>query len=436
MSSSGEPYSRRILERFKPGGIGRHISWLLLHSGSEAVTMTLATLLAARWMGPIAWGQLGILLTGAQLVSMVADGFYGTIIKVVSEERARENAGVAQLASRLVWLTTLILLGLSVLVEAATYVWFPDKLQGGWVLAGVLVAASRGWRTAYDGAYRGFQEFSLPALAGIVCTSGTAGAIIALTAAGHGVGAYLTVMAAGLIVNCLWLAAAFYFKVRPRVGGQQTRETPWKIEKFIRYSVPLAWRGAVGFLFLKINIWMLAALSTDFDAGQFRLTDQFLTIPALLLSAVLAAIAPRVPAAALEGREALERLAGRVNGLMLGLSIPLALFFWFNGPILQRIFPSYVLSSEMLAYFAPSMLVMGIGYSASIFLIQGGQPGAAFLITLVSGVANVAFAWLGFRWGGVKGLALGTGVVHFTSYVVTVLVTNRLFRIPFQVRLH
>lgn len=241
-------------------------------------------------------------------------------------------------------------------------------------------------------------------------------------------------MVAGTVSNCLWLSWAYRRKFITSQGSAPAID--FKTSQFFRYSLPLALRGASGFLFLKVNIWMIGWLATEFDAGQFRLVDQFLTIPALILSATLAAVAPRIAESQVHGPSYLSNLVYKVYGFMLLLTVPMAVAIWFNRPLLQLLFPDYMASGTMLMVFAPAMAVQGLGYAASIVLVQGSQPGAAFMITLISGLTNVLAAWVGFRINGVMGLVTATAVVHFLTHTATVIIMHWLFKMPFRVRFH
>ncbi len=423
----------RVTARFKPGGIGRHISWLMLQSMFEAATMTVATLLAAKWFGPVAWGQLAIVLTGVQLISMIADGFYGAVLKFVSDASARQDPASARIGWHFGWLSILVLFFLSALLGISSFAGYSSDLLPVWIVLAVILATARGWRAVFDGGFRGHQQFRAPAIAGIVCSATMAGAIIALSAVGYRVTAYLAVMAAGTLLNSAWLAMVYRNQILQGRSQVESGHAP-DSNDFVRYAMPLAFRGLAAFLFIKVNVWILGDLATKYDTGQFRLADQFITIPTLVLSAVLAAITPRLAQAQLEGHAHLSMMLSKVYGFMLVLTLPLAIFFWWNGPLITWLFPEYGPASEMLRYFAPAMVVQGVGYAASVLLVQGGHPGAAFFLTLFPGIANVAAAYFGFKWNGVFGLTLGTAVVHFITYTATIIVAHRLLRLPFRIR--
>lgn len=423
----------KVTIRFKPGGIGRNMSWLLLHSGTEASALTIAALLAANWFGPAAWGQLGILLTGVQLVSMLGDGLYPAIVKYVADARAADNPAAELIGWRFAWLAVAALSVAAVLLGGTAYLVFPSQLSPVWVLLAVILAAMRGWRTSADGAFRGLQQFRWSAVAGMTCAVLMAVAIIAFSAAGYRVSSYLAVMVVGTLANCIWLAVFYHRKFLRNAAPMLDGNSP-SPGNFFRYAFPLALRGLATFLFLKINIWTLGAMASESDAGQFRLTDQFLTVPALILSAVLAAVAPRLASAQVAGKQQLGMFQAKVYGLMLLLTIPVAIFFWFNGVFLRVLFPDFGPAGEMLRYFAPSILIMGMAYAASMLPVQCGKPGIAFSITLISGLANVAAAYAGFKLYGVYGLAIATATIHFLTYAVTIVVTHRVFDIPFRIR--
>jgi O-antigen/teichoic acid export membrane protein len=429
----GGMIQKHIAGRFRPGGIGRHMSWLLLQSVTEAGTLTVAALLAANWFGPSLWGQLGILLVGVQLISMLGDGFYPTILKYVADARAADNPAAAYIGWRFTAITVAILAGASVVLGIAAFGFFSSQLASLWVGLAVVLAAARGFRTSADGAFRGLQDFKPSALAGMTTATLMAVAIIAFSWAGYRVSWYLGIMVAGTLGNCVWLAVVYRKKLVGYVTDIGRQAVP-STSHFVTYAFPLAMRGLATFLFLKINIWMLGAMASDSDAGQFRLTDQFLTIPALVLSSILAAVTPRIASMELAGKEQLGLFQSKVYGLMLLLTVPLAIGFWFNGIVLRALFPDFGLASDMLRYFAPSVAIMGVAFAASLLPVQCGKPKIAFYITLVSGVVNVIAAYMGFKAFGVSGLAVATAVVHFLTYGASVVVAHWAFKIPFRVR--
>lgn len=409
------------------------MSWLFLQSVTEAGTLTVAALLAANWFGPTSWGQLGILLAGVQLISMIGDGFYPTILKYVADARAAGDPAAAFIGWRFTAITFVALTVAAICLGCAAFFFFSSQLAPVWVTLAVVLAAVRGLRTSTDGAFRGLQEFKPSALAGMTSATLMAAGIIAFSAAGYRVSWYLGVMVAGTLFNCIWLALIYRRRFLGRTSVRIDSRDP-STGHFFQYAYPLALRGLATFLFLKINIWMLGAMASDADAGQFRLTDQFLTIPALVLSSILAAVTPRIAIVQLAGKEQLALFQSKVYGLMLLLTIPVALGFWFNGPVLAVLFPNYGPASEMLRYFAPSIAVMGLGFAASLLPVQCGKPKIAFYITLVSGMVNVAAAYAGFKLYGVSGLAIGTAVVHFLTYTATVVVSHWVFDLPFRIR--
>ncbi len=423
---------KNVTGRFRPGGIGRNISWLLLHSGIEAAAMTFASLLVARWFGPASLGQLAILLAGVQLVTLLGDGFFPTIIKSVSEAKARNDPYAAFIGWRYAGVSVIALIFAAFSMGVISFFYYHSQVTLTLIVFAVALAIARGSRAVLDGCYRGMQEFRTPAIIGSACATLMAGGIIGLAASGYKVTMYILVMAAGMVLNCLLMAWAYRHQFLKGNASLTVAQAP-KAD-FLRYSLPLALRGLSTFLFLNINVLMLGGLSNLADVGQFRLTNQFLIIPALILSSVLSAVAPRVSAAYIGGPRQLETFLGRVYGLMLALSIPLALFFLFNKPLLNMFFPAYGPASEMLCFFAPAMAVMGIAYAASIIPVQAGKPGLAFTISVVSGIVNVIAAYIGLRVYGVIGLAVATAVVHFLTYIASIVATHVAFGIPFRIR--
>ena len=421
-----------VRNRLRPGSIVSHILWVMSQSGVESVVMTVASFLVVRWFGPQLWGQMGILLAGVQLITMMSDGFSSGIIRFVSQGRGDEPESNSMVGWQLAWFTSAIMCAVSIALGMGAWALSGFSSNFSLIILAIFLATFRTSRAALDSALRGLRTFDISAVAGIICAVLMAGSIIYFTASGYRIAAYLGVMVLFTAANCVWLGIAF--KVRFGNVSEAFSISRALCREFIVFSFPLVMRGLSGFLAMKVNIWFIGWLATDADAGQFRLADQFLTIPALLFSAILSAIAPRIAKAQLDGNESFTDLFARMNGLMLVVAIPVAVCFLFNGYVINFLFPGFEMASKMLVAYAPSILIMGLCYSSSIVVVQGGKPKAAFWLSFLPSVANVFFVFVGFYMGGVMGLVIGSAILQFATFIAWIVVTHKLFKVPFKLK--
>lgn len=404
----------------------------MFQSGFEAFAMALVTFLVAYWFKPSLLGQLGMLLAGVQLIVMISDGFPAAIIRFVSGHQAEKDTGAEVLGWNLCWYSLALVSVGAVLMGLVFWAIPIEGMATWWIVLAVLLTIARTGRAIFDSLFRALRHFTLPVLAGTLCTLLLSLAICYFSYRGHRVGYYLGMMVIFTALNTLWLIVGLI--TRHRVTVAPAPLEPRVKRSFYEFIAPLAMRGAIGFLFLKINIWIIGWLATDTDAGHFRLTDNFLTIPMLLTSSVLSAIAPRIVQVQAQGSEALQAFMSRIYGLMVVLAVPFVTIFLLGHPLVMRFFPDYEQSAVMLLMFVPATAVMGIGYASSVLIIQGGYPAVAFWLTLIPSLANVLLVFAGFALGGTMGLMAATATVHFITYAATTVVAHRLFRIPFRIR--
>src|SRR5690606_25792818 len=135
-----------------------------------------ASFTAAGLFGPVAWGQLGVVLTGVQLISMIGDGFYAAVLKFVADAQARKDPASAAIGWHFGWMAIMILFILALLLGLGAITGYRMELSPARIVLAVVLAAARVWRSVVDGGFRGHQESRVPAVAGSLCSALMAGA--------------------------------------------------------------------------------------------------------------------------------------------------------------------------------------------------------------------------------------------------------------------
>lgn len=426
-----------VQRRLPAGGLGRHISWVMLQSGLETFTMTVAGLLVARWFGEVLLGQLMVILAGVQLITMMADGLYAGIVRQVSGARVEDPVKALKVGWLLIWTTIgLAVLASGVLIGAVLLSQHRYAVVS-WLFFAACITVGRVARTSFEAAFRSMGEFRIPALVGGVTIGSGAVIITILAAAGMRVTMYLAVQAAVLAVNSIIIG--WLYRRRSRQAGVQesgdllVRGKPDPRVELIKYTFPLVMRGAVAFLYLKVNIWLILAMASDGDAGQFGFFDRVVTLPRLLMSACLAAFAPRV-VPALGNRMNLSILTGRIQGIMLMMSVPFSILFLLSPWLILPFFPQYGPACTMLQIYAPVLPLTGLAFAGSVLLMQGGFPKVVMWLSIWASVGNIVLVYLTLRFSGVLESMVMMSFVHAASAGAFILMTYRLLDIRFKIR--
>ena len=416
-------------------GMARHLGMMVVQTVVEAGCLTLAVLPIANIFGPVEWGFLGTLLVAVQLLSMIGDGLYASEVRFISESHDVDSAYSAALGWFLFLITLSIAAGLSALALVGAGLW--AETDASQIVLFVLTAAaglSRVAKSSIETVFRARRDFDNPAMAGICSVIPMAITLFVAAALGGRVASYLAILAMFQTANALWLAWVYMSNMSQNGISAVFDGMKHTARGFISYSWPLMARGVVTFGYLKVNLWLIAWLVGTADAGQYRLADQFLTIPALLMSAALASFAPRISVAQKsDDPNQLLRLSARMYGVMILLSIPFAVGAVFNGIILIPLFPKFAIASQILKWFSIVLLGQGVFFGGSILMVQGGFPVITFLFTLVASIANITFIYFGARSSGLWGTIEAMICVQIVTGVVGVWLAHALLKLPFRV---
>lgn len=418
-----------------PGRFGRHLSYNLIQTGVEVGALTLVSLVVARIYGPHLFGILALVLSGAQWISMVVDGFIIAQMRAVAEEATRQIEAAARVGWRCVGGALGLSLALSLLLVLGVFLWRLELLTDWWpeIAAAVFVAVSRLGKYAIEAAFRGLRNFAIPALWACLLAPLQAAALIVLAMKGYGPFWYLMVMGGFQTLNMGLLALSYarqYFRA-PAEPAQAT------LASVFAYAVPLLPRGALGYFHFKVNTVILAAFFGEAAAGHFGLAERVLLVPLLLYGVIVNAVSPRVAALKATGdEEGLRAMTHRTYGLVLAVSFPLAAAFLLNGLVIRPLFPQYTDATEMVQWLGWCLPLLGLSYVATgAILVQGGHPKAALWVSLATGVVNVAAVWLGARFGGPVLAVAGGSLAQIAASIAGIIVTHRLLNLPFRLRL-
>jgi len=420
----------RILKHLERGRFGRNLGLTFGQVMVESGLLTVAVLVVARLFGAELFGRLGLYLTGVQFVTMVLDGLVAAVLKRTAESQNR-NAKLLPTAFRMLALVLLITAPLALATLGVVKLSNPTLAWPALALA-LLVALTRGTKMTLEAVARGVNNFSTPAWCGIVTALPYAALLIAVARAGHRIEAYLLITVVYQAANTLLLLASLW---RTDSRGE---EGPADVSGVVGYAAPLMLRGAIGYLYLRVNTPLIAMFVIDAaELGYFRLAEQVLTIPLIVLGAILTPFAPRVAEHWKRGeRDQLAHLTARVYGVITALMVCLAAVFLASHIPISFWFPAYATTAKMLQAYSIVLVLQGLAYAASVLLVQTQYAGTATWLSALAGAINIAFVFVALKLGhGALGAVVATAIAHTLISILVVVIAHRKVGLPFRIRL-
>ena len=190
-------------------------------------------------------------------------------------------------------------------------------------------------------------------------------------------------------------------------------------------SVPMMGSFLVALALNQSDIYFLEMLGDEAEVGHYAAAATAAHLVLLVQTTVIGLVAP-LAKVAIEGGPVTSRATfRRSQGLMLGLSLPVALLLGgAAGPILGLFGPAYRVGEEVLALLAAGGFAWAAAALASLWLQYQGRAGVVLGISLATLVADSGLNLLLIPRYGMVGAAAGTAVT-MTLASLAVLVALR-----------
>jgi putative peptidoglycan lipid II flippase len=205
----------------------------------------------------------------------------------------------------------------------------------------------------------------------------------------------------------------------------------------LTYSGSLILRGIIGFCFLRINVFLVEAVSSTEEVGYYYLADRFFLVPQLLLGAYSAAIAPRIAeGVARKDWKAVAGLAHRSNGVVLLLSLPFVVGFVASRPLFSlSILEEFQKTWPVLALFGLSLPPVAMAAVATGgLMVYSGRAHIALIAAVVVAVLNVGLCLLLSGPYGATGAGIAVLAASWIGGSVEIALAYRILRMPFRIR--
>ncbi|MCX7001031.1 MAG: flippase [Candidatus Sumerlaeota bacterium] len=270
--------------------------------------------------------------------------------------------------------------------------------------------------------FKGVSEFRLPALLNMIANPLQLLLVIILMRAGlgmygaiGGVAGSTLFLAAGSLVL---FAKKYYTTWR---SGEQTRRF---LRKIITYSIPISVGGFAYYCYTRVDILLLGYLSNTREIAIYNVADMLFQVPLLLAVVLCAIVSPIITREHTMKRHSnIQSLFTRVQSLTFFLMTPVAILLFFLSPVvIHGFFPRFSGSIILLRILAPLLILKGVGQITTAgFMISTGNARALAWGTAIGAVFNFIFDVLLIpRWGAL-GAIIGTGFVHSSVIIVTLI---------------
>ncbi|MCO4763603.1 MAG: flippase [Myxococcales bacterium] len=411
------------------GRIRRNIAWKTLGTLVEKGLRLGLIVVAARLLGPEAWGQYTYALTVALLFVQLTD--LGLSL-FMSREIARNGEVDADFVGEVLGLKLVLAGGYALLLVGIAAAHHAEPAVALTLALCAVVALAQ---TALEAAlhiFRGVQDLSLEAKsttsqAAIQVAMGGAALLTAWLVWRDGAPTqamllYVSALAvSGLVAagNSWRLAAPI---VRPRIRFSRAMAQRFRVE-----VLPLGVAIVASLIYYKVDVPMIREIHGDLETGYYTAGYKLLEVLAIIPSIVLAATFPALSAAVAND----PKRAGALHGtalrwlLLVGGAATVVLVVLPELIIGLMYGDRFAPAANVLRALAPSVLLMFINYLETHMLVALGLVRQQMWISLGLIAVNVGLnAWWIPRWGG-AGAAIATAVTELCLFAAVMPLVRR-----------
>jgi len=376
--------------------MGRNLAWLLGGRGFQAVASLLYLGLAARTLGPVAFGEFSLVLAYGQAIANVAQfQSWQTVIRYGTIHLA---AGRRDRLGRLLGLTSLfdgggallgaVVAGAGVAVAAGWLDWGAvERHRAAWF--GIALLLSIG--ATPTGMLRLVDRFDLTtwcqAVGPLVRLAGS----VLAWATGGGIGLFLLSWAAAALLQhaATWLAALTCTGLPVALGARRALVAQRENRGIWRFTLTTNAAGMAGLLGEQVATLAVGGVAGAAAAGGFRIAGKVaraLARPVQIAARILYPELARLQARA--DRATLDHVMARVSRYGIGLSLAVVVVAILGGGLLIELLAgaAYGFARDMLLVMAIGVAIDLSGFALEPLLIAQGRAGVVLAIRL-AGVA-------------------------------------------------
>jgi O-antigen/teichoic acid export membrane protein len=396
--------------------MARNFGWLLSGRGFAAVASLAYLAIAARALGPLAFGGFTLILAYGQAIANLAQfRSWQAVIRYGSVHAAAKRpdslARLCGLTATLDGASALfgaVVAALGVHLAAPLLGWTVEE-QHRAALFGVVLLLSTG--ATATGMLRLADRFDLLAYVEAIGPAvRLCGAILAWVMHG-GLDLFLVVWAIAAFLQCLagWLAAVLIADGRLAFRNGALRIALSENRRIMRFMLQTNFAASISMIGEQLGTLAVGAVAGAAAAGAFRIAAKLadgLAKPVEMIGRVLFPEFARLVA----GKElgTLRKVLLRMTGFATALAIVMLLLVGFGGDVLLRLFAgrAFTFAHAYLWLLVLAAAIDLIGFALDPLLTAFGRAGRVLRIHIVGAIAYLAVLGLLLPTIGAKGAAI------------------------------
>ncbi len=385
----------------------------------------LSTVWLGRTLGPVSYGQYGVLMGIITLVGLIQNnGVCLSAAKFIAEGKYAPD-DVMRTAIKLQLATALVLSGGLALLAIPLSIALGDEGLRGYILLAALVFPIYGLYALYYAYYNGRQDFWKQARINILYSLGKAGFVILLAMWFGLAGALLGFIAAPLFAL---LTGAQLKLERPK------KAFPWK--DLLRYSLPLIAYAIITTLMLSVDLFFVKRNLPDETTGYYTSAQNIALTGLLAVGALGQVMFPHISQLKAAGKQqqASNAISTALRYILLML-LPLTALVAGAAPHMAALFfgEQYLPASIFISILACSYVGITLFGLLGNVLNGSGHASTATWIAGASLVISVVLCVLLVGPLGAEGAAIAIGVGGAVATLAGLIAVRKIF--DYRVRL-
>jgi O-antigen/teichoic acid export membrane protein len=416
----------------------RSVGWSVLGTGADYLGSFVLTLLVARPLGPVIYGQVALVMGIVEIPRFIALTTLGTsMAKHLSSLPRGELTPLKQLMRAGMYLTvsfsTVMALLMYLLADFAAAAYNMPELAVLLRIGAVIVFAS-GVVSFVQSVFQGMDRLDLLSKSQLANIGSRVALTIILVYA-------LRLRADGVLLGTAVAAlgsAAVFLVVTWRVWWRGVRNAGrLPIMRIVSYALPMLAGSVAFFAYTRIDVLILAYFAQDSaELGYLGIAAAVLAAVLAPANAVGSASFPKVAtlAARQEPQELQHLFDLFAHGLFL-YAVPtcIAMYTLAEG-LFDMFLPAYRPAAVLVQILSPLVILRSLGIlCCNGYLTPSGRAGDVARLTVVSAIANVIVDFILIPPLGAKGSVIGTLVVHGASSLAAMELVRRNLNVRFKI---
>jgi O-antigen/teichoic acid export membrane protein len=412
--------------------MAKNVGWLAGSRGFTGLVSVVYLGLAARALGPRAFGSFTLVLTYAQLIANLVQfqSWKGVIrfgaVHAATNDRDR-LARLFGFTATLDWASALV--GLTLAITAVPLVapllhWNAGEQRAAALFGGFLLLTTG---ATASGVLRLFDRFDLIAYTDAAAPMVRLVGSIAAWIAGGGVGTFLIIWAAASAAQlvALWIAVLFVHGSRLAVGRHAFVTALRENRRILRFMVQTNLANSLGLFWLQLGTLAVGAVAGPAEAGGFRIAQRLAKAIAKPIEPITRALYPELARLVAQGEHStLRHVLLRVSAIAAALASLVVVATGFGGGEILRLVAGkqFEFAHQFLFLLSIAAAIDLAGFALEPFHTAHGRAGRVLRSNAVGALIYLLLLALllrGSRGEGAAIAAIGAALAIFAQLAVS-----------------